>query len=491
MILGSLFSSVATGVLANAPIKSPRPVGRAGPVAAAPSRTRPVARANLADILAASGLTGQVGVVLADAQTGEVIEANDADTPLPPASVTKAVTALYAIEALGVDHTFKTRIFADGPVLDGVLRGNLILAGGGNPNLVTDDLAALAETLKQTGLTQVTGRFYVFDSALPNLDEIDTQQLDHLGYNPAISGLNLNFNRVHFEWKRVGGAYTVAMDARSELYRPNVTIAKMRIVDRDVPVYTYRDGEGHDAWTVARGALGSGGSRWLPVRYPALYAGEVFASFARSNGLVLSPPTEVATLTGDVIATHESENLQRMMRRMLRFSTNLTAEIAGLSATEKLTGQQRGLRTSALGMTRWAKDRAGIAPTFADHSGLGDTTRISAAEIVKLLNAQGVRNVLFPILKDIPYRDDNKRPIAGFPATVLAKTGTLNFVSSLAGYIRTASGRDLTFAIFAADIDAREVGKASNDEQPFGSITYNTNAKKLQARLLRYWANFT
>jgi len=61
---------------------------------------------------------------------------------------------------------------------------------------------------------------------LPNLDEIDESQLDHLGYNPAISGLNLNFNRVHFEWKRAGGGYSIAMDARSELYKPAVTVAR-------------------------------------------------------------------------------------------------------------------------------------------------------------------------------------------------------------------------------------------------------------------------
>ena len=70
------------------------------------------------------------------------------------------------------------------------------------------------------------GKFYVYDGALPNLDEIDESQLDQSGYNPAISGLNLNFNRVHFEWKREGGAYTVMLDARSINFRPAVTVAK-------------------------------------------------------------------------------------------------------------------------------------------------------------------------------------------------------------------------------------------------------------------------
>ncbi len=484
-VVAALLGSAATGALANAPLTSLRPTGRP----AKADEITPEMRRSLPDVIAASGVTGRVGVVLADTDTGEIIDAHDADVGLPPASVTKAVTALYAIEELGADYRFVTRIFADGRVVGGILDGNLILTGSGNPNLVTDDLAAMAQSLKDSGLTEVRGNFYVYDGALANLDEIDASQLDHLGYNPSITGLNLNFNRVHFEWKRSGGAYTVAMDARSELYRPAVTVAKMRIVDRDVPVYTYRDGGGLDEWTVARGALGSGGSRWLPVRYPAIYAGEVFASFARGQGIVLSPPVEVPDApNGDVLAEHGSDELGRMMRAMLRFSTNITAEAAGMMATQKLSGQQRGLRTSALGMTRWAKERAGITASFVDHSGLGDTTRITAAEMVTLLNAEGVGDVLFPILKDIPFRDDKKRVIKDHPATVVAKTGTLNFVSSLAGYIRTGGGRNLTFAIFAADLEAREIGKASNDEQPRGSITFNTKAKKLQQTLLRRWA---
>ena len=61
----------------------------------------------------------------------------------------------------------------------------------------------------------------------------------------------------------------------------------MQVVDRAGPVYTYRRGDGVDEWTVARGALGNGGARWLPVRRPDLYAAEVFQTLVRSHGIVL------------------------------------------------------------------------------------------------------------------------------------------------------------------------------------------------------------
>ena len=484
-VLSALLSGAATVGLADAPLTSLRPVARP----AAAGTITPEMRQTLAQVVEASGVTGQVGIVVADAKTGAIIDQHDPEIQQPPASVTKAVTALYALEALGADYRWKTRIFANGPVRDGIIDGDLILMGGGNPNLVTDDLANLAQLVADTGLKEVRGGFQVYDNALPNLDEIDETQLDHLGYNPALSGLNLNFNRVHFEWKRQSGSYNVTMDARSELYRPEVKIARMQIVDRSAPLYTYRDGGNFDQWTVAKRALGSGGSRWLPVRYPALYAGEVFATFARSHGLVLKSPVEITALpNAPVIAVHESANLRDVMRDMLKYSTNLTAEAAGLAATKTLTNQTRGLRTSALGMTRWAKDRAGIGPEFADHSGLGDASRISAGDMVSFLTAENVKAQLFPIMKNIVMRDDNKKPIKNYPAIVQAKTGTLNFVSSLAGYIRTASGRELAFAIFAADLEARERGKITGGEQPVGSITFNTNAKRLQQVLLQRWA---
>jgi D-alanyl-D-alanine carboxypeptidase/D-alanyl-D-alanine-endopeptidase (penicillin-binding protein 4) len=148
---------------------------------------------------------------------------------------------------------------ATGPISNGRLKGDLVLVGGGDPTLTTDDLAEMAAGLKRAGVREVTGKFKVNASALPYVKSIDNSQPDHVGYSPAVSGLNLNFNRVHFEWKRIGGVggkYEIMMDARTEKYRPRVSIAKMRVVNREQPVYGYKSANGVDNWTVARRALG-------------------------------------------------------------------------------------------------------------------------------------------------------------------------------------------------------------------------------------------
>lgn len=484
-LLTSALSSVATVAFADAPLTSLRPTARPDLDPA----TSPLAQVTASEIIADANLNGVVGFVVADAKTGQMLESTDADIGLPPASVTKAVTALFALDALGPDYRFKTRLLGTGPVIDGVLQGDLILAGGGDPNFVTDELSALVKTFVDTGITKIAGTFKVWGEALPYREEIDPPQLDHLGYNPSVGGLNLNFNRVHFEWKRAGGRYTIAMDARSETQRPLVYTSRMRIVDRSLPIYTYARAGHIDEWTVARGALGNAGSRWLPVRNPALYAGDVFQTMARALGVPLPNPIKIKDLPdGTELASHESASLTEVMRSMLRFSTNITAEGAGLTATREIVGRPFALPESADCMTRWTADRANIRADFADHSGLSDQSRISAQDMVGLLRDPETAQILRPILKKILIRDDDRNVIENFPAQVVAKTGTLNFVSTLAGYIKIDGGDDLVFAIFAADLEARARGKAAGDEQPAGSSSWNTRAKRLQQRLIKRWS---
>ena len=121
-MLSGLLSSAAGAVLAEAPLSSLRPSARTAATPAAvlaPSqspipRVAPRVRATIQQLIAAADLYSTVGVVLADAGTGEVLEAVEGEVAVPPASVIKAVTALYALDALGGAIRFITRFFAVG-----------------------------------------------------------------------------------------------------------------------------------------------------------------------------------------------------------------------------------------------------------------------------------------------------------------------------------------------------------------------------------------
>ena len=84
-------------------------------------------------------------------------------------------------------------------------------------------------------------------------------------------------------------------------------------------------------------------------------------------------------------------------------------------------------------------------------------------------------------------RDAEGRAVENHPVRVRAKTGTLNFVSGLTGFIRPPQGRELAFAIFSADPERRAALPMSDREDPPGGEAWLKRARKLQGQLLHRW----
>lgn len=183
-ILAGLAASLAGPALGGGvPIPPPRPAGLVPSAVAAPAV---VATGTEARLIAEARLGGGAGVALIDAATGETLAEAQGGAPLPPASSLKALTALYALDALGADHRFATRILATGAVQGGTLAGDLVLAGGGDPALDADDLARLAAACVAAGITRVGGRFVFDDGQIPEIARIDPTQPAQAGYNPGV-----------------------------------------------------------------------------------------------------------------------------------------------------------------------------------------------------------------------------------------------------------------------------------------------------------------
>ncbi|PTX54799.1 D-alanyl-D-alanine carboxypeptidase/D-alanyl-D-alanine-endopeptidase (penicillin-binding protein 4) [Litoreibacter ponti] len=476
-VLGFLLYGTASAAWANAPAASLRPVRK-------PGNAPKLAARGIDALISEAKLGGKVAFAVADARTGKILEAKNPLSSLPPASTAKAITTMFALEKLGSGKRFKTQLIATGPVQNGILAGDLVLKGGGDPTLSTDDLFNMAARLKQAGVREVRGKLRVW-GGVGVIDSIDKSQPDHVGYNPAVAGLNLNFNRVYLEWKRTSNGYSVTMDGRSDKIRPGVGFARTTVADRKTPVFTYSGQGGRDNWSVARAALGRGGGRWLPVRRPEIYAGDVLQTVARSHGIKLPFPQKMtSTPRGTVLVEHSSADLRKVTRDMLRFSTNLTAEVVGMQASGK-----GNLRASAREMSSWLGARHGTKKAkFVDHSGLGDASQISPTEMCRALVGAGPNGQLRAILKPVAIRDNDNKVVQNSPIKVVAKTGTLNFVSALAGYMRTPDGRELVFAMFMADVPRRRALKVSEKENPRGSRSWNGRAKKLQGQLINRWA---
>ena len=482
-LLAGVAAGVGSAAFARAPDATMRPLPRGESGVAAGGAD---AGARLVE---AAGLGGAVTYALLDAETGDLLDARQHGRAMPPASTLKSVTAIYALERLGADHVFSTRLIATGPISGGKLEGDLVLAGGGDPTLDTDRLADLGIALREAGVNEVRGRFLVWGSALPRGDRIDDEQPEHVGYNPAYCGLNLNFNRVHFEWKPRDDTFDITMQARGVRFQPSTQVARMAIVDRDSPVFEYRRGIGIDKWTVARWALGKNdGARWLPVRFPALYAGDVFRTLARSNGVLLKAPEIVADLPeGTIVARADSPPLADMLAGMMKYSTNLTAEAAGLAASMANGVPVAGLVGSGSRMAGWAETHFGVrGVAFRDHSGLGYKSEISALAMAEILR----RNpAVAGLMKPVRIPDPGRSAGAAMDGVeVVGKTGTLNFVSTLTGFLTMPSGRKAVYAIFTADTVRRDAIPPEQRERPRGARGWAQRSRGLQKALLAEWA---
>ncbi len=482
VFLGVMLSGVASVATGAAPEISLRPQMR-------PTDLGKVKPDSAASLIRKANLGGSVGFAVVEVKTGHCLEGHNQLAGQPPASVTKAVTALYALDTLGAGHRFETRLLATAPLENGVIEGDLILAGGADPTLDTTALAKVAKELKAAGLRMLRGRFLVYGGMLPFTRAIDEDQPEQVGYNPCVSGINLNFNRVHFEWQKQKSGYALTMDARTKGYHPEVTVARMQVVDRKAPVYTYSDGGDVDNWTVAQRYLGKAGARWLPVRKPEAYAGEVLRALLKSDGIAVPKP-EIATSepAGTPLVTCQSAPLREILRDMLKYSTNLTAELVGQMATRARLGEVASLRASAREMSFWARETLGMkGARLVDHSGLGAMSRLTPEAMARALAAVHEAGELKPILKEIALRDASGRKTKKHPIKVVAKTGTLYFVSGLAGYMTSTGGREMAFAIFAADRARRDALPVKLSERPPGAAGWNNRAKLLQDKLIKRW----
>ena len=443
--------------------------------------------------------SGTSGWLVIDLDTGAVIDQSQPDVAFAPASVAKLPTTLYALDRLGPEHRFETQVAIAGKIRGETLEGDLILIGGGDPELDTDGLLPLVTQCKERGFRNITGHFLVDGTAAPQLAAIDDGQPVDAAYNPSVSGLNLNFNRVRLKWDARGKTREMRVSAKAERLDPD--IAGVRVVLASLPgapMFSHAL-EGHaEIWRMNQSGFRGEGARWLPVRQPELYSGEVFKSLAETYGIALDPAhLGQAPAGAQIIARQLSRPLLPMLRSMLRYSTNLTAEMVGLAASRAGGAQPATLAASAAAMRAWAAEVAGFPagdPGFrlTNHSGLAADSRTSPRRLVELLaaiarrepkTADGTARLPGGIVDLV--RDYNvavktvKLDYANLQ--IAAKTGTMDYVRGLAGYIVTPSGRRLAFAIFSNDLDRRQPGLERIDK------IWMARAREFERTLIRNW----
>jgi D-alanyl-D-alanine carboxypeptidase/D-alanyl-D-alanine-endopeptidase (penicillin-binding protein 4) len=447
------------------------------------------------------------GYLLFDPTKGTVLETHLADTPRIPASTTKVVVGLAALHILGPEYRFTTSLFKTGEVQAGTLHGDLYLRGGGDPGLSTDDLQHFVAALKDAGIQRVAGNFFFDESFLHATNAIDAKQPAAVSYNPGLSALSLNYNRVQLQWQHKPGGTNfrtaVWSPAKSETLRLKAiqTGVLPKGLDRRIKFLPSAPESAastdFDRWLLSR-KLPPKGWETLPVRTdPGRFAAAVFHVLCQKKGIRLPAPqpAHVPDSTQPVYI-HHSKPLSKLLSGVLRYSNNLSAELIGQVAARRLSGRPVSLRESAALLTNWYRTQLPQTNwqefVCINHSGLSSLSRHTPRQLAAILTSgwhipkQGpARGIDFLSLLPIRGSTPDGR------TTVRAKSGTMNYADGLAGYLTAESSRQLGFVILLTDFSRRAVLDAAFDirfaSASPGAQKWTKRAKRFERRLVKSW----
>ena len=446
-----------------------------------------------AEITAARFADTDVGFLVVDLADGAAVAAHNPDRLFIPASVAKVPTIAAALEILGADYRFATTVEAVGEVKDGVLSGTLVLRGGGDPFLSSDDLKQMADQLASSGIKRVDGTFLYDATELTEVAEINPLQPQAAGYNTGVSALSVNFNRVRVNWqKSAANATAAAMAVSEDLTVPLDAIARSFAAADGPGPYVRTGDEGEESWLLSP-TLADKGEDWLPVGNSSRITAEVFRTLAAAAGVDLPEPAAGTVPPGArEIVHHDSIPLSEIAGGVLKYSNNLSAELIGLTASKALTRRTFDLAGSGSALAAWWQLRLPDADwtglELHNHSGLSSDTRVTARQIVTMLEAASVSAGgadFHDLLKAISWK--------GVKGTARVKTGTMSYGRGLAGYIDAASGRRLAFAIFFNDLEKRAALDAAFNPYTTAidpdSRGWRGRALKLEQDLTSGWAD--
>lgn len=426
--------------------------------------------AAVTQVIAAQRLPpGAVSFAVIDPDSGRLVLGQNPDTLRSPASTVKVVTTFAALDLLGPSYTWHTRASFRGDLNEGVLDGDLILQGGGDPYMTLERWWSFARELRAKGLREIHGDIVIDDTAyaLPAEDPAEFDGKPNRSYNVLPNALMVNFQSIEFHV--VPDAAAGRVDIIANPSPGNLSIENhVRFVAGPCRASAARvdfkvDSAGWDR-VVFSGALSPHCAERSFARvllHPNTYAFGTFVELWRELGgkftgklrVEATPPAVQALLSFD------SLTLGEIVRLTNKFSSNLMARHLLLTMGEEHMGGPATLDKGAAAMADWSRERGlDLQGMDIDNgSGLSHRTHISALQMAKVLSAAYHSRYAPEFLTSLPLagvdgtlRSRMKMTPAG---AARLKTGHLDGVSGVAGYVTAASGK--TYVLVCLVNDAR------------------------------------
>ena len=469
------------------PLSSRVTVPQSSPIRSLSERVQPNPAAVIWEALQQSGVQADdFGLVVRPIDGKGLVLRHNADIPFNPASTMKLVTTHAAMELLGTDYRWITGIYTSGVVDDGVLDGNLIIKGGGDPKLVIEDVSELIARLRAAGLRDIRGDLVIDDSIYgigaerqPSFDGDDNQP-----YNVQPYGALMNFKATRF-----------IINPRNRQVTLDPPLADVRIENR-VRVLNGRCRQNATGFTVedisteSRAAVRIQGSMVGACGTQNFYAaalshrqyvhGFFKAAWAAAGGTLRGTTRIVkgAARGEPYYEWHSPRTLADVVRDINKFCNNVMARMLvlqmGAERNARLNVAAPAHRSASVGDGRdvvrdWYRSRELKLPSLVmeNGSGLSRSERISAADLTDILvdashgpNAWLFEDSLPQVGVDGTMRRRLRNDALVGHANI--KTGTLRNVRAIAGYVTAASGVKYALTLIVNGPKADGAGKAQD-----------------------------
>ncbi len=405
--------------------------------------------------------------------TGRVIEQLDPSRRLTPASLTKLATAAAALQVWPPDQQFQTRLVTTGAVRGDVLRGDLILAGAGDPSLTDRSLWVLANAVRAAGIRKVDGALRVdplpFGSmACGDQDRCAARLRSDNAYNAPLSAIGVDYGTwcVQIMPTSPDSAARIGGCALSRL--PIAVTGTIRTVPEGWrQTFWVEQHTVNGADTLAVGGdvpMGHGQRVYRAMSDPAYGTGLLLKEELREIGIRISGPVQVhfepLPAAAHVLGHVGGLMVREQLWRMLQYSNNYIADVLTLDMGalarphETLASASRVLSNFVAQTERDDPPHVGPPPLYSG-SGLTTGNRLSANDLVHLLVYEYHDTRRFPafyaglaVPHDAPFAFLRQGDAAWLNRVAL-KTGTLNqprSVCGIAGYLRKRDGGWIAFA---------------------------------------------
>lgn len=405
-----------------------------------------------------------VSIYVHDANTDETIVELNAGTPRSPASTIKVLTTYAALDMLGPAYTWKTHAYLGGRLSNGVLDGDLILVGEGDPFMTSERWWAFVQSIRELGVAKVTGDVVIDNTYFAPIPESrsDFDAQPHRSYNVIPDALMVNFQTSRFTLNAngPGGRPSVIVNPMPA----NLSIKnQLRIRRGRCQGYNRSvtfDSPADDPTTIVIGGTlaASCGSYSIgrAIMTAPDYAYGTFRTLWNESGGEIEGGMRVARRPTEARRLHsfDSVSLAEIIRLVNKYSNNVMARHLLLTLGAEKYGAPSTIEMGRNAVRAWLVERNIDIPGFAldNGSGLSRNERVTARGLAEVLDAAWHSPFMPEFAASLPLSATdgtlrNRFRAAGMQGRLRLKTGRIDNVNALAGFVHAASGKTYVVVI--------------------------------------------